>query len=116
MSDWNRLHNITNKVCLRKEEKSNERHELQAGYSDDGDLVLYGSDSCQAARVFMGSYDHEYQKIIKKNDICKFLRILNIAQEEDILNYLLANWSGHKSYELERILDNKKIPYELDIW
>jgi len=108
----------TKKVILRHIKKPEEKreHYLSAELRENGDLFISGWDVTPVAEAFTGDSEYEYEKTIKCNDLPALRSAFNIPAEENILDFLMKNFSGEKSFELERQLTAKNIKVELDIW
>lgn len=46
-------------------------------------------------------------KKIANKDLSYLRKVLSISDKEDLLQFLVANYSGEKSLEFERLLDEK---------
>lgn len=108
----------TNKIVLRhiKIPEEQREHYLSAELKGSGDLFLVGWDVTPVAKDFTGDSEYEYEKTIKCNDLASLRSAFNIPAEENILDYLMNHFSGEKSFEFERLLKEKNVPFELDIW
>lgn len=108
----------TNKVVLRyiKIPEEQRTHYLSAEIKENGDLFLVGWDVTPVAKDFTGDSEYEYEKTIKRDDLVVLRSAFNIPADENILDFLMNNFSGEKSFEFERMLKEKNVPFDLDIW
>jgi len=106
------------KVILRdiKKPEENREHYLTAEIREDGHLYLTGYDSSSVAKDFTGDSEYEYDITITSTEFPSLRSALNIPAEENILDYLMNNFSGEKSFEFEGQLTKKNIKVELDVW
>jgi len=104
-------------VVLRniKVAASGDEYHLWASYNEDKDLVLSAQEFSFYAKEIFGDEEREYMKTIKNKDLSYLRNVLGISDEADILDYLLKNYAGERSFEFERLLDNKKVLFELYI-
>ena len=105
------------RVLLRhiKIAESKNEYYLRAHINEDKDLVLSGQEFTSYAGDIFGDEEREYTKTIMNKDLPYLRNVLGISDGEDILDYLLANYAGEKSFDFERLLDMKKVPFELTI-
>lgn len=99
---------------IKRAVSGNEYH-LRVKFNENNYLVLDGQDFSSSAEDIYGEEEYEYVKTIYKRDLPYLKRVLNVGIDEDLLDYLEANYSGEKSFELERLLDKKKVPFELNV-
>lgn len=108
----------TKKVILRhiKKPKEKREHYLSAEIRGNGDLFMSGWDVTPVAEAFTGDSEYEYEKTIKFNDLPALRSAFDIPVEENILDFLMNNFSGERSFEFERLLKDRNVPVELDVW
>jgi hypothetical protein len=78
--------------------------------------LLDGLDVTPVAEDFFGNSELEYTKTIKSQDLPNLRIAFQIPERIDIIEFLENNFSGEKSFEFERLLDEKNVPFELDVW
>ena len=76
---------------------------------------MSGWDVTPVAEDFTGDGEYEYEKIIKYNDLTALRSAFNIPAEENILDFLMNNFSDERSFQFEKLL-KKNVPIELDVW
>ena len=107
-----------NKIILRDIKKPNEnrKYYLTMEIKEDGHLYLSGYDYTPVAKDFTGDSEYEYDITIRSTEFPSIRSAFNIPAEENILDFLLSNYSGEKSFEFERLLNEKKIKSEFWSW
>lgn len=91
-------------------------HYLKVILKENGDLFSDACDVCQAAKDFTGDSEYDYEITIKKNDLPILRKAFEIPEDKDILDFLLENYSGKKSFEFERQLKERNVPIDLFVW
>ena len=106
------------KIVLRhiKKPDENREHYLSIELKENGDLFLDGWDVTPVAKDFYGDSEYEYTKTIKNQDLHYLKIAFNVVNGKDILEFLEENFSGEKSFEFERLLNENNVPFELDVW
>ncbi len=84
---------------------------LRASINEDNDLVIEGQDFSSLSEDIFGDEEYEYSITINCKDLPFLRQVLKIGDSEDLLDFLEANYSGEKSFEFERLLQNSRVPY-----
>ncbi|MDQ1370919.1 MAG: hypothetical protein QOF20_3272 [Acidimicrobiaceae bacterium] len=101
---------------MRAEIDGGDRRFLDAFFDDDGDLRIDGQDLGPATAIVSGDGEYEWGRTIAAADVPRLLEELGGQQGEDVLDLLQRNWSGARSYDLEKLLRETTIPVSLWTW
>jgi hypothetical protein len=97
-------------VSLRAEREASNRRFLTARLNAAGDLVLEGQDLGPATP---DGDEYEWFRTVRAAHLPALLAALGESPEADLLAVLEARWSGVRSYDLERLLREGKVPSEV---
>ncbi len=104
-------------VKLRDETRADGSHLSLWAYLDAaGQLHFDGQDLGPVTQSVSSDGEYEYFKIVAPGDIPRLIELLGGKPGEDILELMRRDWSGDKSYDLERILRECDIPVVLSVW
>jgi hypothetical protein len=98
-------------VTLRSEEVGDSAFHLRA-YLRDGDLVLEGQDFGPITAVMSPDGEYEYWITVRAEHLPALRDQLAIEPGADLLDTLVADWSGPRAVELERAVRNGAVPSE----
>lgn len=60
--------------------------------------------------------EHQWVQVVRRSDSPNFGELLRVRDGEDLLDHLEHEWSGKRSYDLERVLREGDISVELFLW
>ncbi len=104
-------------VKLRDETRADGSHLSLWAYLDTaGQLHFDGQDLGPVTESVSSDGEYEYFKIVAPGDIPRLVELLGGKPGEDVLELMRRDWSGDKSYDLERILRECDIPVVLSVW
>jgi hypothetical protein len=104
-------------VTLRDEKRADASHLGLWAYLDTaGRLHIDGQDLGPVTKPLSGDGEYEYFKMVAKEDIPLLIALLGGKPGDDILGLLGREWTGDRSYDLERILREGPIRVELGVW
>ena len=98
------------RVTLRDEVVGPDRRYLGASLNKAGGLVIEGQDLGPAAAAVSPDGEYEWWTTINAEDFPQLWALLDAPTGSDILQVLAENWTGERSYELERRLRDSDIP------
>jgi hypothetical protein len=99
-------------ITLRDEKNGRETRHLWASVDDGGNLHIDGQDLGPAAAMVSDDGEYEWFQTIRAEHLPRLLSLLGAGPGDDILDVLEGNWSGPRSYELERLLRESDFPME----
>ena len=104
-------------VTLRNIRSGSNKFNLRVYIDEAGCLHIDGQD-LGPVTASGGSEDGEYEyfKTIDAKYIPQVVTLLGGKPGDDILQLLAQNWSGERSFELERILGKSGIPIRVSVW
>ena len=95
------------RVTLRNETQDQNRRQLWAAISVQGDLIVSGRDVGPATALYSTEGSFAWTRTIAARFIPKLLHVLGASENADLLDELREHWTGKRSHELERhILDS----------
>lgn len=100
------------KVFLRRERLGAESRYLWAYLDDLGNLHIDGQDLGPATSPVSSDGEHEWFLTIHATELPRLRELLGVSPDADLLDTLESQWSGPRSGELERALDESGIPLD----
>jgi hypothetical protein len=100
-------------VTLRSETKGADSRHLWAHLDATGALHIDGQDLGPGTAVVSDDGEYEWFKTFAPQHVPRLVELLGGADGTDILDLLAERYTGAGSYELERILRDSKIPFQL---
>jgi hypothetical protein len=86
----------------------------------DGELLIIdGYDIGKTVEAYWGDSDYEYTTTIPADSVAKLYVLFNIQKDDKIglLNAFASRYNSNTCYsEIQRLLDDNKIPYEGFSW
>jgi hypothetical protein len=101
---------------LRAEVDGDDSRFLDAFVDDDGVLHIDGQDLGPATAIVSSDGEYEWSRTIAAADVPRLVAELGGQPGEDVLDLLQRNWSGSRSYDLEKLLRETAIPVSLWTW
>jgi hypothetical protein len=111
-----RLGLVTRKVPLRAEVDGKDKRFLDAWVGDDGALHIVGQDLGPATAIVSSDGEYEWARTVAPADVPRLVAELGGQPGQDILDVLERNWTGPRSYDLEKLLRDTTIPVTLWTW
>ncbi len=103
-------------MTLREERDGDDYRHLAAYVDAEGRLHVDGQDLGPATAIVSDDGEYEWYKTIAAGDVPRVVALLDGQPGDDVLDLLARNWTGARSYELERRLRESDIPVELFVW
>jgi hypothetical protein len=104
-------------ISLRDEKRADGSHLSLRAYLDTaGRLHIDGQDLGPVTENVSGDGEYEDFRMIAKKDVPRLVELLGGKPGDDILELLARDWTGGKSYELERVLREGPIEVEFGTW
>ncbi len=107
---------VTRKVALRAETDGRNSRSLEAWVDDDGALHIEGQDLGPATAFVSSDGEYEWARTVAPADVPSLVAELGGQPGHDILDILELSWTGLRSYDLEKLLRETKIPITLWTW
>ena len=92
------------RVTIRSEQVDRDRRYLWAYLDGDGNLHIDGQDLGPGTGPVSPDGEYEWFQTINAVDVPRVVDLLGGQPGTDVLDILEANWSGSRSYDLERTL------------
>jgi hypothetical protein len=99
-------------VTLRDERDRRDSRHLCAYLDETGRLHIDGQDLGPRTGLMSDGGEYEWFEVIAAEDVPRLLRWLGANEHDDILDVLDKSWSGARSYDLERRLEQSDIPIQ----
>ena len=96
-------------ITLRSERSEKDWRNLWAFTDDEGNLHIDGQDLGPGTDPVSPDGEYEWFETIQAVDIPRLIELLGGEPGSDPLDILQERWSGSRSYELERLLENSEI-------
>jgi hypothetical protein len=103
-------------VTLRDERGGRDRRSLWAYLDDEGDLHIDGQDLGPGTAPVSSDGEYEWFQTIAAADVPRTIALLDGDAGDDVLALLAREWTGARSYELERRLGESDIPIRRSTW
>lgn len=101
------------KIHLRYEKTADgSQLDLWAYFDTDGWLNFNGLDLGPITGPVSAGGEYEYFKSVAAADIPRLLKLLGGRPGTNILNLLKRKWTGERSHELEKILEESDLPVD----
>jgi hypothetical protein len=104
------------KVTLRQERDGRDHRWLGAYVDDGGNLHIDGQDLGPSTAMVSSDGEYEWFQTIAEADVARLVALLDGAPGTDVLDLLERDWTGARSYELERRLRQGDIPVQRSVW
>jgi hypothetical protein len=101
---------------LREERDGEDSRYLVAYLDAEGRLHIDGQDLGPSTSVVSSDGEYEWFETIAASDVARVVALLGGSAGEDVLDLLEREWTGMRSYELERRLRESDIPLERRVW
>ncbi len=101
---------------MRAEVDGEDLRFLDAFVTPDGVLHVDGQDLGPATAMVSSDGEYEWGRSIAPADIARLVEELGGRPGEDVLDVLQRDWSGARSYDLEKLLRETTIPVSLWTW
>jgi hypothetical protein len=98
-------------VTLRGDSESSDFRALWAYLDDGGALHIDGQDFGPATSAISGDGEYEYFLTVAPEHVLEFVTLLGGKEVNNVLDFLIENYVGERSYELERALRASQIPF-----
>jgi hypothetical protein len=106
---------MTERITLRQEHDGADSRYLEAYVDDAGDLHIDGQDLGPSTAPVSPDGEHEWFRTVKAEYVPQLLSLLG-GSTETIIELLARDYTGPRSYDLERILQESGIPTELSVY
>jgi hypothetical protein len=103
-------------VTLRDIHAGPDRRFLSAYLDGQGNLHLDGHDLGPATASMSPDGEYEWFQVIAAVDVERVVMLLDGQAGENVLDLLARDWTGDRSYELERRLRASDIPIDFSSW
>lgn len=103
------------KVTLRAERNGADRRYLWAYVAADG-LHIDGQDLGPGTAPVSDDGEYEWFRTFATADVPKVIELLGGEPGDDVLDLLERDWTGARSYDLERLIRESDIPSRLHVW
>jgi hypothetical protein len=103
-------------VTLRDEHNGEDHRHLSASLDSNGNLVIEGHDLGPGTAMISSDGEYEWTTTVAAGDIGRLLELLGAARDANILDVLVASYTGRGSYELETIIRESDIEVERWSW
>jgi len=103
-------------VTLRREQDGPDRRHLVAYLDTDGNLRIDGQDLGPKTAPVSASGEYEFFQKVRAADLPRLCVLLGAAPSADILEVLEHDWSGARSYDLEKVLRHSDLEIERFVW
>jgi hypothetical protein len=103
-------------VTLRDERGGSDRRNLWAYVDADGNLHIDGQDIGPGTAPVSDDGEYEWFQTIAAADVPRALALLGGDPGDDVLALLTRDWTGARSYDLERLLAESGIPIQRATW
>jgi hypothetical protein len=103
-------------VTLRDERAGPDSRHLEAYLDDDGNLHIDGHDLGPATAPVSNDGEYEWLEKVSAGDLPRLLLLLSAPPDASILDVLEQQWTGVKSYDLERLIRESDIKVERFVW
>jgi hypothetical protein len=101
------------KIHLRYEKTADgSQLDLWVYFDTEGWLNFNGLDLGPITGPVSAGGEYEYFKSVAANDIPRLVKLLGGRPGTNILNLLKRKWTGERSHELEKILEESDIPVD----
>jgi hypothetical protein len=107
---------MTRTVKLREERDGSDYRFLDAHLSDDGDLVLTGQDIGPSVELFFGEDEYEWVRTVEAEHVPALLLALGAEADADVLDVLECLPAPDGSYQIEQLLRDEVVPYEIHVF
>ncbi len=107
---------MADRVELRNESNPPEYRRLWAKIDESGALEIEGEDVGPGTAPVSDTGDYEYAKTFGPEMIPRLLELLGAPPDSDVISVLSLHWTGDRSYELERRINESGIPFEFWCW
>jgi hypothetical protein len=103
-------------VTLRDERRGGDVRWLGAYVDGAGALHIDGQDLGPGTAMVSSDGEYEWFETIAAADIPRLTALLGGGPGDDVLDLLARDWTGDRSYDLERLLRESDIPVKLFTW
>lgn len=103
-------------VTLRDERGGRDRRHLWAYLDDSGNLHVDGQDLGPGTAPVSSDGEYEWFQTIAAADVPRAVELLGGNPDDNVLDLLSRDWTGARSYELERLLGESGIPIRRATW
>ena len=103
-------------VTLREERHGADVRWLGAYVDGAGALHIDGHDLGPGTAPVSDDGEYEWFTTVAAGDVGRVVEVLGGGPGDDVLELLARDWSGPRSYELERLLRESGIPMEHSVW
>jgi hypothetical protein len=110
------LNRATRTVTLRDERSGSDSRHLWAYLDDEDNLHIDGQDLGPGTAVVSNDGEYEWFQKISADDLTRLLDLLGAPSAADVLDILEQQWTGGKSYDLERLIRESDIKVERFVW
>ncbi|MHB8394168.1 MAG: hypothetical protein ACYDC5_06635 [Candidatus Dormibacteria bacterium] len=107
---------VERNVTLRREQDGQDRRHLWAYLDTDGNLRIDGQDLGPKTAPVSDSGGYEFFQIVRAVDLPQLCVLLGAAPTADVLEVLEHEWSGARSYDLEKLLRESDLEIERFVW
>jgi hypothetical protein len=103
-------------VTLRDEKSGSDSRHLRAYLDDEGNLHVDGHDLGPATSPVSNDGEYEWIEKISADDLPRLLVLLGAPPDASILDVMEQQWTGIKSYALERLIRESDIKVGRFVW
>ncbi len=103
-------------MILRDERLGEDWRNLWAYLDEAGNLHIDGQDLGPGTGPVSSDGEYEWFETIAAADVPRVVELLGGEPGEDVLDVLERDFTGQRSYELERRLRDGDVPVELHTW
>jgi hypothetical protein len=89
---------------LRSERSGDDERYLWAYVDDDGNLHIDGQDLGPATAPVSNDGEYEWFQTVGAGDVPRLAELLGAQSGTDVLDLLEAEYTGRRSYDLEKVL------------
>jgi hypothetical protein len=103
-------------VTLRQERTGGDVRWLGASVDGAGALHIDGQDLGPGTAMVSSDGEYEWFMTVAPSDVDRLVSLLGGQPGDDVLVLLERDWTGARSYDLERLLRESGIPVKLFTW
>lgn len=103
-------------VTLRDEATERDRRFLSAYLDARGNLHIDGHDIGPRTAAASSDGEYEWFQTIAAADVSRVVDLLDGKPGDKVLELLARDWTGERSYELEKRLRESDISIRLHVW
>ena len=104
------------RVTLRDEVSGEDARHLRATLTDKGALRIDGQDFGPSTALVSPDGEYEWVTVVSRDHLPTLISLLGGSPHDDVLDLLEENWTGPRSYDLERLLRESVIPFDRHVF